>query len=130
MAPVVALWQATLARASYVWLTSNTVAQIPWTRQLYGYFLSHFRLIGFAGPPVPWRYVPRPVFTSVAEPAGSATSAPRVPSRIIVRDNHPESGGLSRTIFCEALLQHGPLGRVAGQLEGPAVGGAGLVGLA
>jgi hypothetical protein len=60
LAPVVALWRATLARARYVWLTSNTVGQIPWTRQLYAYFSGDFRLIGFAGQPVPWRYVPRP----------------------------------------------------------------------
>jgi alpha-1,2-mannosyltransferase len=60
LAPVVALWQATLARARYVWLTSDTVAQIPWTSELYGYFLSHFRLIGFAGSRAEPRYVPRP----------------------------------------------------------------------
>ena len=34
--------------------------QIPWTRQLDSYFLSHFRLIGFAGPPPGWRFVPSP----------------------------------------------------------------------
>ena len=60
LAPVVALWQATLQRASYVWLTGDTVAQIPWTRQLDSYFLSHFRLIGFAGPATGYRCVPRP----------------------------------------------------------------------
>ena len=60
LAPVVALWHAALEQATYVWLTGNTVAQIPWTRQLDSYFLSHFRLIGFAGPPPGWRYVPRP----------------------------------------------------------------------
>jgi hypothetical protein len=60
LAPVVALWQATLARARYVWLTSNTVAQIPWNAGLDGYFRRHFRLIGFAGQPLPWRDVPRP----------------------------------------------------------------------
>ena len=60
LAPVVALWQATLRQAAYVWLTGDTVAQIPWTRQLDSYFLSHFRLIGFAGPPTGYRYVPRP----------------------------------------------------------------------
>ena len=60
LAPVVALWHATLEQATYVWLTGDTVAQIPWTRQLYSYFLSHFRLIGFAGPPPGWRDVPRP----------------------------------------------------------------------
>jgi hypothetical protein len=60
LAPVVALWQATLARAQYVWLTSNTVAQIPWTRQLDDYLVSHFRLIGFAGSLTESRYVPQP----------------------------------------------------------------------
>jgi alpha-1,2-mannosyltransferase len=60
LAPVVALWQATLRQAAYVWLTGDTLAQIPWTRQLDSYFLSHFRLIGFAGPPTGYRYVPRP----------------------------------------------------------------------
>jgi hypothetical protein len=60
LAPVVALWQATLARAHYVWLTSDTVAQIPWNTALDGYFRRHFRLIGLAGQPVPWRDVPRP----------------------------------------------------------------------
>ena len=60
LAPVVALWQATLQQAAYVWLTGDTVAQIPWTRQLDSYFLSHFRLIGFAGPSPGWRYVPDP----------------------------------------------------------------------
>jgi hypothetical protein len=58
--PVVALWQATLRQAAYVWLIGNTVAQIPWTRQLDSYFLSHFRLIGFAGSPQGWRFVPGP----------------------------------------------------------------------
>jgi hypothetical protein len=60
LAPVVTLWHATLAQATYVWLTGDTVAQIPWTSQLDSYFLSHFRLIGFAGPSPGWRYVPRP----------------------------------------------------------------------
>lgn len=60
LAPAVALWQATLARAGYVWLTSDTVAQIPWNGALCGYFRQHFRLIGLAGQPVPWRDVPRP----------------------------------------------------------------------
>jgi len=60
LAPVVALWQATLERAAYVWLTGDTVAQIPWIRQLDSYFLSHFRLIGFVGPPPGGRFVPGP----------------------------------------------------------------------
>lgn len=58
--PVVALWQGTLERARYVWLASDSVAQIPWNRELYGYFRGHFRLIGFTGPPAAWRDVPRP----------------------------------------------------------------------
>ena len=57
---VVALWHATLEQASYVWLTGDTVAQIPWNSGLYGYFRRHFRLIGLAGQPVPSRDVPRP----------------------------------------------------------------------
>ncbi len=56
--PLVDLWQTALDRAQYLWLTTNTAAQIPWNRQLFGYFLDHFRLIGFAGPPTPDRYVP------------------------------------------------------------------------
>ena len=59
-APVVALWHATLEQATYVWLTGDTGAQIPWNSGLYGYFRRHFRLIGFAGQPVPSRDVPRP----------------------------------------------------------------------
>ena len=60
--PVVELWQTTLEHAQYLWLTSTTVAQIPWNSQLYGYFHTHFRLIGLAGSPTPARYpyVPRP----------------------------------------------------------------------
>lgn len=60
LAPVVALWHATLEQATYVWLTGDTVAQIPWNSGLYGYFRRHFRLIGLAGQPVPSRDVPRP----------------------------------------------------------------------
>jgi alpha-1,2-mannosyltransferase len=60
LAPVVALWQATLQRAAYVWLIGDTAGQIPWTRQLDSYFLGHFRLIGFAGPPQGGRFVPGP----------------------------------------------------------------------
>jgi alpha-1,2-mannosyltransferase len=60
LAPVAALWQATLEQAAYVWLTGDTVAQIPWNSGLYGYFRRHFRLIGLTGQPVPWRDVPRP----------------------------------------------------------------------
>jgi len=60
LAPVVALWQATLQHAAYVWLIGDTAGQIPWTRQLDSYFLSHFRLIGFAGSPQGWRFVPGP----------------------------------------------------------------------
>jgi hypothetical protein len=58
--PVVELWQTDLERAGYVWLTSDTVGQIPWTRQLYGYFCGHFRLIGLAWPHWSRRFVPRP----------------------------------------------------------------------
>jgi alpha-1,2-mannosyltransferase len=60
LAPAVALWQATLRQAAYVWLIGDTVAQIPWNSDLYGYFRRHFRLIGLAGQPVRWRDVPRP----------------------------------------------------------------------
>jgi alpha-1,2-mannosyltransferase len=60
--PVVELWQTTLEHAQYVWLTSTTVAQIPWNAQLDSYFHTHFRLIGLEGSPIParYRYVPRP----------------------------------------------------------------------
>ena len=58
--PVVDLWQTALERAQYVWLTSDTAAQIPWTSQLYGYFRRHFRLIAFAWSHWSRRYVPRP----------------------------------------------------------------------
>ena len=58
--PLVALWQTALDRAQYLWLTTNTAAQIPWNRQLLGYFIGHFQLIGFARPPTPDRYVPAP----------------------------------------------------------------------
>jgi len=58
--PVVAVWQTTLARARYVWFTSDTIGQIPWNGELYDYFTGHFRLIGLAGQPTAWRYVPRP----------------------------------------------------------------------
>jgi hypothetical protein len=60
LAPVAALWQATLEQAAYAWLTGDTVAQIPWNTGLYWYFGRHSRLIGLAGQPVPWRDVPRP----------------------------------------------------------------------
>ena len=46
--PVAALWQAGLERAGYVWLTADTVNQIPWDQRLYAYFSSHFRLAGLA----------------------------------------------------------------------------------
>jgi hypothetical protein len=58
--PVVAVWQTTLAHAGYVWFTGDTIGQIPWNGELYGYFRSHFRLIGLAGAPTPWRDVPAP----------------------------------------------------------------------
>jgi alpha-1,2-mannosyltransferase len=58
--PVAELWQEDLERAGYVWLTSNTAAQIPWNRQLFGYFGSHFRLIGLASPHWSNPSVPRP----------------------------------------------------------------------
>jgi len=59
-ASAAALWQATLEHAAYVWLTGDTVAQIPWNSALDGYFRRHFRLIGLAGQATAWRYVPRP----------------------------------------------------------------------
>ncbi len=58
--PVVNLWQSALQRAQYVWLTSGTSAQIPWTRPLDGYLREHFRLIGLAWLHWPRRYVPCP----------------------------------------------------------------------
>jgi alpha-1,2-mannosyltransferase len=58
--PVVELWQEYLERAGYVWFTSTTAEQIPWNPRLYGYFYSHFRLIGLAAPHWSNRSVPRP----------------------------------------------------------------------
>jgi alpha-1,2-mannosyltransferase len=58
--PVVELWRTDLGRAGYVWLTGNTAGQIPWDRQLYGYFRGHFRLIGLAKPHWSGRFIPRP----------------------------------------------------------------------
>ncbi len=48
--PVAELWQAGLERAGYVWLTTDTVNQIPWDQRLYAYFRGHFRLAGLAWP--------------------------------------------------------------------------------
>jgi len=48
--PVAELWQAGLERAGYVWLTTDTVNQIPWDHRLYAYFRGHFRLAGLAWP--------------------------------------------------------------------------------
>jgi hypothetical protein len=58
--PVITLWQTTLEHAGYVWLTGDTVAQIPWNAGLDEYFRRHFRLTGLAGRPVPLRDVPQP----------------------------------------------------------------------
>ena len=46
--PVVQLWQADLRRAQYVWITSGSAGQIPWTSQLSGYLRRNFRLVGLA----------------------------------------------------------------------------------
>ena len=56
--PVVELWRADLGQAGYVWLTGDTAGEIPWTRQLYDYFLGHFRLIGLAQPQLSSRFIP------------------------------------------------------------------------
>jgi hypothetical protein len=56
--PEIDLWQSALERAQYVWLTSDTYQMIPWNHPLDGYFTRHFRLIGFAGHPTGYRYVP------------------------------------------------------------------------
>jgi hypothetical protein len=48
--PVAELWQAGLERAGYVWLTNDTVNQIPWDQRLYAYFRGHFRLAGLVWP--------------------------------------------------------------------------------
>jgi hypothetical protein len=60
MQPVVDLWQSALDRAQYAWLTVDTDSQIPWNRQLFGYFQGHFRLIGLRRSPTPYPYVPAP----------------------------------------------------------------------
>jgi len=73
---IVALWQTALDRAQYVWLNTDTLVQIPWNRWLYGYFLAHFRVIGFIGPPVPYRNIPRPgLYARTQHP--SPTPVPR-----------------------------------------------------
>jgi hypothetical protein len=59
-----ALWRSDLSRVRYVWFAPGSVAQIPWTRALYAYFTSHFRLIGLAfghGQPKGGIYARRPV---------------------------------------------------------------------
>jgi alpha-1,2-mannosyltransferase len=53
-----ALWHSAFAHAYYVWLEDPTQGEIPWTRGLDDYFVSHFRLIAFAdthsgGPGIP-----------------------------------------------------------------------------
>jgi hypothetical protein len=48
LSTVTALWQSDLARAQYVWFTSGTAGQIPWTPPLYAYFFANFELIGLA----------------------------------------------------------------------------------
>jgi hypothetical protein len=58
--PVAQLWQADLQRAQYVWITSASGGQIPWTSQLSAYFGRHFRLIGLAAADWPRSPVPRP----------------------------------------------------------------------
>jgi alpha-1,2-mannosyltransferase len=57
--PVAALWQAALEQAGYVWITSDSAEQIPWSPGLYAYFQRHFRLIGLSGPRWALRSVPR-----------------------------------------------------------------------
>ncbi len=58
--PVARLWQADLQRAQYVWITSDSGGQIPWTSQLSAYFGRHFRLIGLARAHWPRTLVPSP----------------------------------------------------------------------
>ena len=58
--PVTELWQANLERADYVWLTSGTSGQIPWTRQLRSYFRGHFRLIALGWSHWSSQLLPRP----------------------------------------------------------------------
>jgi hypothetical protein len=48
LSTVTTLWQTDLAHAQYVWFTSGTGHQIPWTPQLYAYFVANFQLIGLA----------------------------------------------------------------------------------
>jgi alpha-1,2-mannosyltransferase len=65
--PVAELWQTDLERAGYVWITSDTAEQIPWTSQLYAYFRRRFRLIGLAWPHWTFRSLPRPGLYAAAE---------------------------------------------------------------
>jgi hypothetical protein len=52
-------WRSTFAHASYVWLVAPTQGEIPWTRSLHDYFLSHYRLIGLASIHRGGRRIPR-----------------------------------------------------------------------
>ncbi len=46
---VVAAWQATFARARYVWLSPNSPRRIPWTPGLISWFNAHFQPLAPAG---------------------------------------------------------------------------------
>ncbi len=59
LAAVDAFWRSTFAHAGYVWLVAPTQYEIPWTRSLHDYFLSHYRLIGLASIHRGGRRIPR-----------------------------------------------------------------------
>jgi alpha-1,2-mannosyltransferase len=54
-----AFWRSAFAHATYVWLVAPTQGEIPWTRSLHDYFVSHFRLIGLASIHTGGRKIPR-----------------------------------------------------------------------
>jgi alpha-1,2-mannosyltransferase len=56
---VTAFWRSAFAHATYVWLVAPTQGEIPWTRSLHDYFVSHFRLIGLASIYPGGRGIPR-----------------------------------------------------------------------
>jgi hypothetical protein len=57
-APVVAVWLAGFKQAQYVWLFPGDWTRVPWNRELYSYFTSHFHLIAFGAPADSTRVVP------------------------------------------------------------------------
>ncbi|MBV9384149.1 MAG: hypothetical protein JO242_26225 [Streptosporangiaceae bacterium] len=59
LSAVTSVWRSAFERASYVWLLTGSQGQIPWTRSLYAYFRTHYRLIGLASRDGPTWDVPQ-----------------------------------------------------------------------